>query len=187
MKLSILICSLESRVNSLVHLLTQLNYQIKDLTNVEILTNVDNKQKSTGKKRQELLSQAQGEYVVYIDDDDHVPSYYVSRFLEVLDGICDCVAINGTMTTNGANEIKWKLSKDYPNETIKENGVNIYIRKTNHITTVKREHAIKVGFPDKSLAEDKFYSDGINQYLKVENTIDLPMYHYDYQTSNKEY
>ncbi len=185
MRLSILICSLESRNHLLQELLDTLNKQI--LPDVEILTNIDNRQKSTGKKRQELLNLSQGEYVVFIDDDDSVPDYYISKLLTALESNPDCVSICGTMTTNGAKEIGWRLSKDYENITITENGKPFYLRKTNHITAVKRNIATLVGFPDKSNAEDKYYSDGINQYLKTESIIKQPMYHYKYETTNKQY
>jgi len=37
---------------------------------VEVLTSVDNKEKSTGRKRQELLEAATGKYIIFIDDDE---------------------------------------------------------------------------------------------------------------------
>jgi hypothetical protein len=125
--------------------------------------------------------------ILIIDDDDDIPNYYVEKMLNACLQGADCVAINGSMTTDGAKEIKWRISKDYENVTIKENGADLYLRKTNHITAVKREIALKCPFPDKSNAEDKAYSDAINKYLKTEFTINEPMYTYRYSTKNKEY
>lgn len=99
----------------------------------------------------------------------------------------DCIAINGKITTNGMNEIAWRLSKNYENITIKENGKDIYLRKTNHIAPVKRELALKAMFPNISNAEDKAYSEALNPYLKTETIILEQMYHYRYLTNNKEY
>jgi len=185
MILSILICGLASRKEKLALLLQNLNAQVTD--EIEILINIDDKQKSTGEKRNELVAKSRGKYVVFIDDDDKVPNYYVQQMVLACKSNADCIAINGIMTTDGKDEIAWRLSKDNPNITIKENGKNIYLRTTNHITAVKREHAIKAPFPNKSNGEDKAYSDAVNVFLKTEYTISLPMYHYDYSSKNKEY
>lgn len=187
MILSILIPSLESRAHLLNVLIENINNQIKEHYAVEVITLVDNKQITTGAKRQRLLEMSKGKYIVFIDDDDYIPEYYVEEMLKGCSSDCDCMAINGHMTTNNTNKIDWRISKDYQNITIKENGFDIYLRKTNHITAVKRDIALIVGFPNKSNAEDKAYSDGINPYLKTEYKIHLPMYHYKYSTLNKEY
>lgn len=154
---------------------------------LEIIIDIDSKQVTTGEKRNRLVSAAKGDYVIFIDDDDEVPNYYIKELLKACESNADCFAINGKMTTDGAKEIKWRLSKDYENITIKENGVDVYLRKTNHITAVKREIALKCLFPNKSNAEDKSYSDAINKFLKSEFVISLPMYHYKFSTKNKEY
>lgn len=154
---------------------------------VEIIVYSDNKKITTGEKRNRLLKIAKGKYVIYIDDDDEVPNYYINELKKACDLDSDCFAINGKMTTDGQKEIKWRLSKDYDNVTIKENGVDVYLRKTNHITAVKRELALLAPFPNKSNAEDKGYSDALNPFLKTEYKIELPMYHYKFSTKNKEY
>lgn len=154
---------------------------------VEIIIFSDNKEYTTGAKRNILLGMANADYVVSIDDDDMVPVYYLKNMVHACQQGADCIAINGIMTTDGKAEIKWRLSKDYDNVTIREGGENIYLRKTNHITAVKREHALKAMFPNKSNAEDKAYSDAVNKYLKTEFTIYEPMYHYRYKSTNKEY
>lgn len=185
MMLSILICSLESRSLLLVKLLNHLENQRTD--EVNILTAVDNKQVTTGAKRNNLVQSASGKYIVFIDDDDWVPDYYVREMLRGCSSDSDCLAINGIITTDGRNEIKWRISKDYDNETINEGGRPVYLRRTNHITAVKREFALLAPFPDKSNAEDKGYSDEVVKHLKTEFVLDLPMYHYIFSKQNKEY
>jgi len=205
MKISILIPSLwnrsEQKTQLVYGLISQLgeicyhydevqeNYTREIYTNgvCEVIIDIDNKQVTTGEKRNRLVNAAKGEYIIFIDDDDEVPGYYVCSLLDACESNADCFAINGKMTTDGAKEIKWRLSKDYENVTIKENGVDVYLRKTNHITGVKREIALKCPFPNKSNAEDKSYSDAINKFLKSEFVISLPMYHYKFSTKNKEY
>ena len=184
-KLSILI-----RVAPLHELIVKdlLEHLMKQATNeVEILADFD-KEASSGKKAQWLLEQAQGEYIVFIDADDWIPDYYVAEILKAIKTNPDCVGTCGTMTTNGENEIRWFLSKNFQNETkYSAIGEKYYLRKTNHISPVKRELALLVGFPDISNAEDKDYSERLNQYLKTEVEINKPMYHYRFQTYNKTY
>lgn len=204
MKISILIPTIPSRESSLNNLLKILLPQMSTFTSskdydnnitilkyhnfdVEIIVCSDEKKITTGEKRNCLLKIAKGKYVIYIDDDDEVPNYYINELKKACDLDSDCFAINGKMTTDGQKEIKWRLSKDYDNITIKENGVDVYLRKTNHITGVKRELALLAPFPNKSNAEDKGYSDALNPFLKTEYKIELPMYHYKFSTKNKEY
>lgn len=185
MTISILICSLESRNAQLNDLLRELQRQCAELhaKDIEVLTNVDNKQKSTGRKRQELIEAAAGKYIIFIDDDDWIEPCYIKEILQAAASDADCFAINGWITTNGTNKIEWRLSKDYENRTIKENGhKTVYLRKTNHITAVKREIALQVGFPDKSNAEDKWYSDRVAPLCKTEFQILPLMYHYRFNT-----
>lgn len=186
MRLSILICSLGFRKAMLDSLVNHLNGQINNRTDlVEIITYVDNKERSTGFKRQSLLNQAKGDYVVFIDDDDFVPIYYVDEMLKACESGLDCFAIRGTMTTNGAHETQWFISKEFKNEDRREGNQTVYYRRTNHITGVKRSIALVAGFPDKSNAEDKHYSDRL--VLKTEFKINPPMYWYRFTTANKQY
>lgn len=186
--LSILICSLVSRTEMFRKLTAHLARQIDTSANdVEILVLTDNKEVSTGSKRQKLLQMAQGKYVVFIDDDDWVPSYYVSEMLKACKSGADCFSINGTMTTDGNNEVKWVISKNFDNAEVNSKGEKLLTRKTNHITAVKRLLALQAGFPDKSNAEDKYYSDHVAPLCKTEFTISKPMYHYQFSTLNKEY
>lgn len=183
MVLSILIRSLASRSGKLHELLNHLYKQRTD--DVEILFEVDNKEITSGAKANKLLSRAIGKYVIFIDDDDWVADYYIEELLKASESDADCFAINGFYSINGGAEIKWRLSKDNQDVDVYEGGELIYLRHTNHITAVKREIALASGFPDKSNAEDKTYSQGLK--LETEFTITPPMYWYRYQSYNKEY
>ena len=44
---------------------------------IELIWDEDNKEKSIGKKRQDLLERARGEYIVGIDSDDWIADTYV--------------------------------------------------------------------------------------------------------------
>ena len=89
------------------------------------------------------------------------------------------MAINGTMTTNGRNEERWFIAINNTYE--KRNG--IYYRYPNHITPIKRELAVKIKFPNKTLGEDFDYATALKKakLLKTEEVIKLPIYHYQYR------
>jgi glycosyltransferase involved in cell wall biosynthesis len=182
MILSILIPTLTERVFYLDKLLKQLNKQIEFCNakdNVEILINSDNREKTTGLKRNELLKIAKGEYVWFIDDDDELYPGAINAVLEAAKKKPDCMAINGTMTTNGRNEERWFIAIN--NSYEKRNGV--YYRYPNHITPIKRELATKIKFPNKTLGEDFDYATALKKakLLKTEEVIKLPIYHYQYR------
>jgi hypothetical protein len=154
---------------------------------IEILVD-EHETDPTGRKRNRLTNLANGIYVSSIDADDWIYPWYVEEILKAAQLGCDCMAISGIMTTNGTNEIGWRLSKDNPNTTITENGQPLYLRTTNHIAPVLRTIALQAMFPDEvSNGEDKAYSEKLKPLLKTEATIDLPMYHYRYETCKKEY
>lgn len=184
MILSILIPSMHSRAAQLKDLLAEIHRQIAPVADkVEVITSIDQGQarggKSTGKKRNELLRAARGKYVVFVDDDDYIYPYYVSEILRVVESDPDVLAINGIMTTNGGNQKRWEISIRNPYAEV--NGV--YLRFPNHITPMKREHALKIGFPDQVFMEDYDFAKRMHdaKLLKTEAKIDLPMYHYKYR------
>lgn len=190
LKLSILIPVHSSHEQMFNELLSHLQKQISAIckeNEVEILSEIDNGEITTGAKRNLLLSRAKGEYVVFPDADDWVEDYYIEEILKAIESGCDTIGMSGFITTNNQNKVNWRLSKDYQNMTINEGGQQVYLRKTNHIAVTKRELALKAGFPNKSNAEDRDYSEKLNPFLKTEFKIQPIMYHYRFTTTNKTY
>lgn len=174
--LSILIASTASREEMLGLLLKGLIPQCG--REVEILMDM-HETNSIGKKRNDLLARSTGEYIVYIDSDDHVSPDYVKLILAACITKPDCIGINGIITTNGQNEQKWFISKEYGRWYLRG---NVYYRTPNHISPVRRELALKAGFPEVKFAEDFAYSQALLPYLKTETLIHQAIYHYDYRT-----
>lgn len=190
MKLSILIRSLYKREAMLNSLLANLYTQIVKgnyYFSVEVLVNRDNKEITSGAKANELLLAATGKYIVFIDDDDEVSENYIQLILEAIEADTDCIGTCGTYSIDGGRKIRWRLSKDYIDQDYYESSELIYLRRTNHISPVKRELALLAMFPDKSNAEDKEYSERLHKHLKTEVKIEQPIYHYKYSSQNKEY
>jgi glycosyltransferase involved in cell wall biosynthesis len=187
MKLSILIPSLFKRQSLLDSLLSELNKQITECnahSEVEVIVKQDNKEVTTGEKRNQLLELAKGEYIVFIDDDDEIYFNYLLLILEAIETNVDCIGTQGHYSINGSHKTLWKLSKDYADH---DGNDGILYRRANHLSPVKRVHALNAKFPHISNAEDKAYSERLNKYLKTETVIDFPIYHYKYSSYNKEY
>lgn len=190
MKLSILIRSIYKREAMLNSLLANIYTQIVKGSyyfSVEVLVNRDNKEITSGAKANELLLAAEGKYIVFIDDDDDVAENYIELILKAIETDADCIGTCGTYSVDGGRPTRWYLSKDYIDQDDYQGSELVYLRRTNHISPVKRELALMAMFPNKSNAEDKEYSERLIKHLRTEEKILQPLYHYKYSTGNKEY
>jgi glycosyltransferase involved in cell wall biosynthesis len=185
--LSLLIPTLPDRKHFLKELLDNLNKQIEACNaefEVEILIDDRGKHITTGRKRNNLLDMAQGKYVWQIDDDDYIYDYSIKDILKACEKNPDVIGINGVMTTDGKNPVYWEIRLGHPYKAIKKDGKEYYLRHPNHITPMKREHAIKAKFPDKTVFEDYEWAKIINDagYLKTQEIIDKQIYWYKCRT-----
>lgn len=188
MTLSILIPTMYKRAGMLASLLRELYRQIEEANAsevVEVLVKPDEGEVSTGNKRNDLLYEAKGEWVSFIDDDDFIDVQYVSLILKALESNPDAVGINGTITTNGANEKRWFISKDHGYCAARdEEGREIYMRYNNHLSPTRRSIALQVGYPDAYVGEDYTYASTLHNLalIKTEVKIDKPLYKYKFLT-----
>ena len=180
LKLSILILTIPSREHLLQQMLRHLKPQIVGKP-VEILVN-RNPTQSIGKKRQTLLGMASGVYVVSADEDDYLARDYVDKILKATETNPDCIGISGVITTNGRNLKNWHISLEYKKWEYKE---GVYYRSPNHISPVRRELALKAGFPDISHGEDAEYSRRLIGLLSTEVKIAGVLYTYRYNSRKK--
>lgn len=177
MMLSILICTLPERSESLARLMAMLDQQSEGKA-VEILTDAAPKHAaSVGAKRQSLLERATGKYVCYIDDDDTVAPDYIDTLIEAASHDPDCIGFKlmcyfkgGPVTAVHSIRYTWAENVD---------GYR-YVRSPHHLTPVKREIALTVGFKDKRSGEDHDYSRGLVGKLNSEVFIDRHLYNYLY-------
>lgn len=188
MILSILIPTMYKRAGMLASMLREIYQQIEEggfSEIVEVLVKADEGEVSTGKKRNDLLHEAKGEWVVFVDDDDEISPLYLSEILKALETNPDAVGINGTITSNGANEKRWFISKDHGYCAAKdEEGREIYMRYNNHLSPTRRSIAIQVGYPDVYIGEDYAYANSLHllALVKTEVKIDRPLYKYKFLT-----
>lgn len=189
--LSVLIPSMFKRAGMLASLLRELDGQIEECNAsalIEVLVSCDDGAdaggKTTGQKRNELVAQAKGKYVIGCDDDDLPAPFYIEELLIACKSDADCFAISGIITFDGVNEKRWFISKDLDYKAlIDESGREVYHRYPNHITGVKAEIARQIRFPEITIGEDFVWATNLRDsgLLKTEYKIDrFPMYHYKF-------
>lgn len=181
--LSILVPVTSSRKEAYQPLRSEIIRQISRTDGKAELIENWNEHLNVGAKRNLLLKDSKGKYVVFIDSDDHISSDYVEKILEASKENKDCIGIHGWITTNGRKSQDWYISKDYGKWYTQD---NVHYRTPNHISPVKRSIAMQAMFPEVKFGEDYEYSMRILPLLKTEAQVEGKIYHYDYWKKNKK-
>jgi len=182
MLLSILIATVPERELTYNMLTTALLLQRGDNEQVEIL--VDSTPRtvmSIGRKRNDLLNMARGEYIVFFDDDDLPMPNYIELILKAIEARPDCVDINILMLTNGMNP---QICQHHRANKKWHSQSGIYYRNVTQFNPVRRELALQTGFKDLRYAEDRDYADRLTPLCLTSVLIPEIIYIYNY--SNKE-
>lgn len=204
--LSILICTIEGReesLNTVFNCLNPLNATNKirefqtgitqiissyEGDGIEHLIYKDNKEISVGMKRQLLLQAATGAWIIFLDDDDRPSPYYVKRIVDAIwrDPSADCIGTWGNMTTNGVKPETWIHSLKYRKWESGKDGYT-WNRPPIHFSPVKRTLALKAGFGNERFGEDKSYSMRLLRHLKRETQfIKEPLFTYQAVTTQSK-
>jgi glycosyltransferase involved in cell wall biosynthesis len=156
----------------------QLTVELKE--KVEVMVNIDDGEKSVGQKRNEILNNASGKFICFIDDDDGVDEEYIKTIIDVIENNnkLDCIGFSGMYYVNGKPRMLFKHANKYGGHYKDSSGVQH--RPANHLNPVKTKIAQKVGFPEKNFGEDSDYCDRLfdTGLLKDEVILDKVMYHY---------
>lgn len=184
MMLSVLVCSLHSRSVFLTRLMQELERQINQYgfhEQVEIVTDIDDGEKTIGKKRNDLIERAKGKYTCFIDDDDLVSPFYLKTVLKGCEQDTDCVGLIGTMTTDGARPHTFIHSARY--KTYFDQN-KIYYRPPNHLNAIKKTIAEKFKFPERNFSEDTDWAMQLSKsnLIQTEATVNVVIYYYLYRT-----
>ena len=181
-KLSILILSITERLDSyLKFLLDKLQIQIKNQP-IELVILLDNQKRTIGSKRNQLLENAQGEYICFIDDDDDIADTYVERIIKSLKKNPDCVVFDSWVTMKkkkSKNNVLGKLCKfgiEYENENLIEE----YHRLPNHLMVIKKSLLAGIRFLNTNFGEDTDWSEKIKHRIIKQERIDEILYYYNY-------
>lgn len=185
-KLSILIPTLQCRAEMLARLMAVLTPQITD--EVELLTLLDDGDRTTGAKRNELLARATSEYVAFVDDDDLVSRDYVGKILSALEKSPDVVTFKVMRYLDGQ---KWgeqimRMGHTYKIEEDDRVGVYWLFRPT-HLCPTRATLAKQVQFKEWNSGEDRDWQERVFPLLKSEVFIDefLYLYYFRQQTNDE--
>lgn len=186
MKLSVLICSLPSRLGKLEVLLRELDRQVGLLppNTVEVLALTDSKRMILGDKRNRLVRAASGDYVAFVDDDDWVVPGYLARIIDLLRHEPDVVTFPVEVTLDNGPPKPCYYSVHYPDEGECDSH---YWRWPNHLCAIRRELVLKHPFPAIQFGEDTAFAKAIRSSLKTQLCfLDKPLYCYRYHSEKTE-
>ena len=178
--LSILIPSVPERI-------LYLNKQIDNLYNqigekqVELLVFIDNRKRTTGRKRNNLIDLAQGKYIVFVDDDDTLSEEYVSSLLNAIikNPEADCIVFDVMYhDVKKDKKILVKYGKEYSHDYDAKN--NQYTRKPNHLMCYSNKIASDVKYENISYNEDDRWGNLAHSKINNQVRIDKILYTYDY-------
>lgn len=191
--LSILIPTLVERRLQWYNLTKRLKVLAQDYS-VEILSNEDNREKTTGEKRNELIDMAQGKFSAFIDDDDDVPNHYFDSIFSALNERpeADCIGFKGLLVNrmmvvrqNATRSQVFRHSKGLPYSQGLVNGE--YQRPPNHLNPMLTDYFRQIRFPNLTFAEDYDFCLNLAKadLIKNETFLDIIMYHYNFNPHKK--
>lgn len=187
--LSILLPTTTDRRPMFDKLLAEIKRQIKEADydyHVEIIIDEDEKQKSIGRKRQDLLEKASGTHISYIDSDDWIAPTYIRDIVYALitHQFVDSIGFYERVNING------KISKSIFSIRYKKWAENVdgygHIRCANPKSVIRRTKALQVGYEDRRHGEDRIHSEAVTPLLETEHFIDKELYYYNYVTVKNE-
>lgn len=138
---------------------------------------------SIGYKRNRLLKEADGLYVAFIDSDDRVAQDYVELLLEGIDQGPDCCSLNGIITEDGKNPLRFRHSIEHnAYETRPETEEIRYLRYPNHLNCIRADIAKQFEFPETMVSEDTAWATQVHKSRLLKTEYDIPeiIYFYDY-------
>jgi glycosyltransferase involved in cell wall biosynthesis len=197
MKLSILVPTINKRLELLKSLLNEFEKQIggdliiskteklrvMTFNDVEILI-YSGDSETIGNKRNYLMQSAKGEYLCFFDDDDMPSEDYIKELLKGIESVADCISLRGIMTTNGSNPEVFEHSLKYKSWRTTKNEIK-YERYPNHLNCIKSNIAKQIKFPEINHGEDYDWSKKLHEsgLLKSEYYTDKVLYHYKFVTN----
>lgn len=184
MKWSILIPTVVTRPDEFKRLVDILAPQVEKYKgDIEVVAYWNNFENGIGKVREQLIVDAKGEYINFIDDDDLVVEDYCDTIYPLLDGV-DYIGFRVKFLSNGQEQkpVIHSLTCNAWEDT--QEG---YYRRVTMINPIKRSLALKsnVGKGDykKGIPEEKVYADTLDKITKTEHFIDRPMHIYQPSSS----
>jgi hypothetical protein len=189
---SILITSIPERLSGLAQIYKKLEDQIKKNQyeeKVEILSFVDNKTRSIGHKRQDLINASDAKFLAFLDDDDLVSDDYIKEIVSAIEECpeVDVISFNQEAKIGSDMPVVVYFGLQYEN-TEYIPGIPMY-RKPFHMCAWNCRLAKQIEFKDISWAEDWHWIKELCNKAKTEKHIDKILHYYIFDknttTTNK--
>lgn len=181
MSLSILIPAIPERIDAFRALYDKISAQINN-RDVEIISIIDNKKRTIGQKRNDLISLASKEYLTMIDDDDDISVSFIEEIFAVMVGNTDVITfLQDAKINNLSTVVNFRLKNE--NEKFVSNGITQ--RPAWHCCVWKTSIAKQCYFDNNlNWGEDAPFSVMANQLAQTEYFIPKVLHFYTHN-SNK--
>jgi glycosyltransferase involved in cell wall biosynthesis len=162
----------------------QLLTQCENYQEVEILGLFDNKKRTVGEKRQDLLNLARGKYLVFIDDDDRISDDYVSEILNAIKNNTDtdCIVFDCICCENNSHvktHCKYGIEFEYGHLNCDKKE---WRGKPAHTMVYKSSIAKSHCYESTNYGEDINWVVRACKDIKHQTRIDKVLYYYDCQS-----
>lgn len=167
-------------------MITELNRQIKEgnfQDRVQLVGILDTYELKVGEKRNSLIDLCNGQYVMFIDDDDKIAYNFVSKILTGCSSGCDVVTFCGEYLEGGIHHSDFMISKQI---VLDYNEHKKMYRRPNHLCAVRRDIALQCKFPAINFREDSHYSEAINKLIINEYHIPEKLYFYFFDSNKSQ-
>lgn len=181
-RLSILTPSIPSRADRLAKLSAAIEAQIGDLP-VEHLVLIDNKRRTIGEKRDNLLRLANGYYIAFVDDDDAILPGYVEELLMATHYNADVITFEQDAYFDGV-KFRVDFRHGQPNNELLPEVLNI--RAAWHVCAWRRAIALRSRFTWKQYGEDWDFCAPLNELELMEHHIPKALHEYHFRTEVSE-
>ena len=182
---SVLIPTIPGREASLQSLLASLRETLARIAphlRVEYCIAFDNREKSIGRKRQDLLQGAKGKYMAFIDDDDAITDAYIEDLRDTISGSFHVMRLRGqiqqfTFTHSLENTLSGMMASG-----------EVFLRPPNHLNPMLTDVAKLVPFGDAVRGEDLDWTIRLAKrgFLEREFRSDPSRIHYIYQMGERK-
>jgi hypothetical protein len=148
---TVLIPTIPGREQSLQRLLGSIHEKVQRICpalRIEIGLGFDNKEKSIGRKRQDLVQSAKGKYVSFIDDDDEITDMYIEDVAHTIQHTIPVMRLRGqigqyTFTHSLQNRLTDPMARD-----------GVFLRPPNHLNPMMSDVAKLISYRDSTRGED---------------------------------
>ena len=182
---SVLIPTIPGREEKLRNLITSIQEKVARICpelRLEVCVAFDNRETSVGMKRQQLLTQAKGKYLSFVDDDDHITDEYVEDLKACFDGGYHVMRLRGridpyTFTHSLENTITTTMARG-----------EVFLRPPNHLNPMMSDVAKFIHFKDAIRGEDLEWTIRMSKtgFLTSEYTSDDSRIHYIYNIGDRK-